>query len=164
MITRKSGLTTPDAKPEFVFLASVPDVPELVFRGFRGSEDFPAMHAVIEASKKADGRDHSESLEDLIRNYAHLMNSDPALDMVFAEIEDNVIGYGRVWWRKEPDGSHIYSHLAFLKPAWRGMGIRRPWFDTTRPACTIAAAHPEHRNPLSRGPASTRLTGLPSRR
>ena len=142
MIKRKSGLTTPDAKPEFVFLASVPDVPELVFRGFRGNEDFPAMHAVIEASKKADGRDHSESLEDLIRNYAHLMNSDPALDVVFAEIEDNVVGYGRVWWRKEFDGSHIYSHLAFLKPAWRGMGIREAMVRHNEARLhAIAAAH-----------------------
>ena len=143
MIKKRSGLGTDDAQPEFEFLASVPDVPGLAFRGFRGNEDFSAMHTVIEASKKVDGREQSESLEDLLRNYAHLTNSDPAMDMVFAQIEGNVVGYGRVWWRKDAEGAFLYGHLAFLTPTWRGMGIREAMVRHNEARLrAIAAEHP----------------------
>ena len=35
-------------------VSDAPDIPGLAFRGFRGSEDYPLMHEVITASKKAD--------------------------------------------------------------------------------------------------------------
>jgi len=38
-----------------ISVAGAPDIPGLTFRGFRGEADYPAMLAVIEASKQADG-------------------------------------------------------------------------------------------------------------
>ena len=49
----------------------VPTIPELTFRGFRGEEDYPAMLAVIEGSKEADGVERTDSLADIVRNYQH---------------------------------------------------------------------------------------------
>ena len=113
------------AQRAFVFLAAAPEVPGLKFRGFEGDHDFPELLQVIDGSKEVDGSDHTESLEDLRRSYQHLVNSEPATDMVLAEVAGKVIGYGRAWWRLEADGAFVYGHFAFLLPEWRGTGIRR---------------------------------------
>jgi ribosomal protein S18 acetylase RimI-like enzyme len=99
------------------------DVPGLVFRGFRGAEDYPHMLAAINASKVADQVERSENLEDITRNYAHLHNCDPYQDMLFAELAGEVVGYGRVWWDFNGDGDWLGFHLAFLNPEARRMGI-----------------------------------------
>jgi ribosomal protein S18 acetylase RimI-like enzyme len=99
------------------------DVPGLIFRGFRGEEDYPHILTVINASKLADQVERSDTLEDITRNYAHLHNCDPYQDMVFAEVAGEVVGYGRVWWDINGDGDWLGFHLAFLHPNARRMGI-----------------------------------------
>ena len=127
-----------------ITVADEPEVPGLVFRGFRGEADFAAMLAVIEASKEADGTERTDSLEDIARNYQHLHNSDPYQDMVFAEVDGKVVGYGRVWWSQAVNGKRIYSSFAFLKPAWRHKGIRRAMLrHNERRSRQIAADHPQ---------------------
>ncbi|MCU0519585.1 MAG: GNAT family N-acetyltransferase [Anaerolineae bacterium] len=130
-------------RPEFVFLAAVPGVRGLEFRGFDEERDFPSLLEVIERSKVADGADHTESLEDLKRNYQHLVNSDTATDVVLAEVASKVIGYGRVWWRQEVNGPYAYGHFAFLVPEWRGTGIRRAMLRHNESRLrAIATGHP----------------------
>lgn len=102
---------------------TAPDIPGLIFRGFRGPEDYPHMLAVINASKQADMIERSDTLEDIARNYAHLHNSDPYTDMIFAEVNGEVIAYGRVEWNVNDEGLWLGFHLAFLHPAWRRKGI-----------------------------------------
>jgi GNAT superfamily N-acetyltransferase len=97
----------------------------LTFRGFRGEEDYPAMLAIIDGSKEADRDERSETLDDLRRNYEHLVNCDPYKDMLVAEINGEPVGYGRVWWQQIENGPRVYMHFAFLLPAWRNKGIRR---------------------------------------
>ena len=97
----------------------------VVFRGFRGKVDYPAMAAVIAGSKEADGLEWATSVEDIERNYRHLVNSDPETDMLFVEVDGEVVGYGRVWWQEEVTGKRVYMHFAHLLPEWRGLGIRR---------------------------------------
>jgi mycothiol synthase len=104
---------------ENTLLTESPAIPGLAFRGFIGESDYPKMLAVIEASKHADKVERSDTLDDIRRNYSHLTNCDPSTDMLFAEINGEVIGYNRVWWEKQDDGALLYNVVGFLHPDWR---------------------------------------------
>jgi mycothiol synthase len=108
-----------------IAVSDAPVIPGLTFRGFRGEVDYPAMVAVIVSSKEADGVEWAISVEDTARSYRHLVNCDPYRDMLFVEMNGEVIGYSRVWWRQELDGKRLYQQFAHLLPEWRGKGIRR---------------------------------------
>jgi len=43
--------------------------------------------------------------------------------MIFAELNHEVIGYSRCFWREEEHGPHIYGSVGFLIPDWRRKGI-----------------------------------------
>jgi mycothiol synthase len=123
---------------------AAPQVPGLVFRGFRGETDYPSMLAVIDGSKAADRIERSDTLEDVVRNYRHLHNCDPYRDMVFAEVKGKVVGYGRVFWDQEATGLRRYAHFAFLLPEWREKGIRRAMLHHNEGRLRqIAAEHPD---------------------
>jgi mycothiol synthase len=125
-----------------ILLPGAPPIPGLMFRGFRGEADYPAMTAVIDGSKAADGSERTETVEDVARNYRHLFNCDPYQDMLFAEVDGEVVGYGRVWWQQELSGARRYEHLAFLLPEWRDRGIRRAMLQCNeRRLRQIAAGH-----------------------
>jgi GNAT superfamily N-acetyltransferase len=124
-------------------MSDAPAVPGLSFRRFRGEADYAAMHAVIEGSKEADSIERADTVEDIARNYRHLFNCDPYRDMLFVEMEGEVIGYSRVWWQHELDGKWLYQHFAFLLPAWRRLGIRRAMLrHNERRLQEITADHP----------------------
>jgi GNAT superfamily N-acetyltransferase len=108
-----------------VAVPKAPAIPGLMFRGFRGEDDFPAMLAVIDGSKEEDRSEWTNSLDDVARGYRHLVNCDPYQDMLFALVRGQVVGYSRVWWNQELDGTWLYEHFAHLLPRWRGTGIRR---------------------------------------
>lgn len=120
-----------------------PAIPGLSFRHFRGSSDFPLMATAIAASADADGLERVTTAEDIANSYAHLVNSDPYQDMIFAEINNEVIGYSRGWWFDEENGPRLYSFVGFLVPAWRRKGIGREmlrWMESR--LCTIAIEYP----------------------
>jgi mycothiol synthase len=97
--------------------------PVVDYRGFQGEQDFPNILAVIEGSKVEDGLTRSDSLEDIRLNYAHLHNSDPYKDMLFAEVGGQVVGYCRTMWDLDLQGEWRGSYLAFVLPQWRRLGI-----------------------------------------
>jgi mycothiol synthase len=101
----------------------LPEIKGLVFRSFQGKSDYPNILAVIEGSKSVDQMERSDTLEEVALSYAHLTNSDPYSDMLFAEVNGKVVGYCRVWWDLAADGNWLGSHLAFLLPDWRRKGI-----------------------------------------
>ena len=117
-------MSTKESGNNAMKLPDAPAVRGLGFRGFRGEMDFPAMLAVIEGSKEADGSERTDTLEGIARNYQNLTNSDPYRDMLFAEVDGDVVGYSRVWWWSGKDNKRVYSHFAFLRPEWRHKGIR----------------------------------------
>lgn len=100
-------------------LSEAPAIPGLTFRGFAGEGDYPKMLAVIEACKRADKVERSDTLDDIRRNYSHLVRCNPETDMLFAEINGEVIGYHRVWWDRQDDGTFLYGMVGFLRPDWR---------------------------------------------
>jgi mycothiol synthase len=131
------------ASNDTITVRDAPAIPGLTLRAFRGPADYPAMLGTIEGSKEADGIERTDSLEDITRNYEHLVNCDPYQDVVLAEMERSVIGYGRVFWEQEVEGPRRYMHFTFLLPAWRGMGIRRALLHHNEWRLReIAASHP----------------------
>lgn len=122
---------------------NAPAISGLSFRGFAGESDYPKMLAVIEGSKHVDQVERTDSLEDVQRNYSHLTNSNAYTDMLFAEINGEVIGYNRVWWDKLNDGVTLtYACVGFLLPEWRRKGIGSAMFQHAEERLReIAAAH-----------------------
>jgi ribosomal protein S18 acetylase RimI-like enzyme len=110
---------------DLVILPETSAIAGLTFRGFKGEADYPKMVAVVNGSREADEIDELETLANLTNAYAHLVNSNPYADMLFAEVEGQVVGYARVSWREALDGSRLYEHLSFLLPQWRGRGVER---------------------------------------
>ncbi len=109
--------------PDGITIHNAPAIPGLSFRHFRGESDYPLMSAVVNASADADRIERADTPEEIARAYANLTNSDPYRDMIFAEIDGHVAGYGRGWWQEEVDGPLLYGLVGFLEPAWRRKGI-----------------------------------------
>jgi GNAT superfamily N-acetyltransferase len=126
-----------------IIVPGAPAVPGLSFRRFADPADYPAMVAVIQAASAADGLDHATSVDDVERTYKHLVNCDPNRDMLFAEVDGVVIGYGRGWWDDEWSGTRTYGLFVNFHPEWRGRGIRRAmlrWIEARMRE--VAAEHP----------------------
>ena len=100
-----------------------PAVPGLSFRHYRGEDDLPAMLAVYTAAHEADGLEEVTTLDQLRLNYANLVNCDPALDLVLAEVGTELVGYARVFWQDLVEGGRSYENFGFVHPAWRRRGI-----------------------------------------
>jgi len=113
-------------KENEIKLESPPNLESLKFRHFAGDSDFPKMITIVNAAGVADQDDRSETLEDIKNQYAHLNNSDPAKDMIFAEINGETIAYSRVeWWQEEDPNDRIYTHFVLILPEWREKGIEQ---------------------------------------
>lgn len=126
-----------------IVVTDKPAVPGLRFRRFQGESDYPLMVAVVEGCREADKTEWANTVEETAVDYAHLTNCNPYTDTIFTEVNGDVVGYGRCWWKNMVDGSIAYYFFAHLRPEWRGTGIRlamvRHLKDRLR---QIAADHP----------------------
>lgn len=130
-------------------ISEMPAVPGLRFRGFEGASDYPHMVAIVNGSQAADQGEWIASVEETATDYDHLLNCDPYTDMVFAEVEGEVVGYGRCWWNNQVDGSIAYYFFAHLLPAWRKTGIRLAIVRQLKQRLRqIAANHPTDKKKL----------------
>src|SRR5687767_2702944 len=98
-------------------ITDAPLIEGLIFRRFRGEDDFPHMVKVIDDSLQADQVQRVQTIEETRANYDNLQNCDPATDMVMAEVNGELVGYARAMWFQE-DATKIrsYVHFGFLKP------------------------------------------------
>ena len=126
-------------------LENTPQIEGLRFRGFAGKTDYPLMVNILEATTKADREERAIMLEDLQHDYAHLTNSDPEKDMLFAEINGQTIAYSRVeWWQEEDPNHRIYSIIFNLVPEWRDQGIEEAMIGwCQRRLREVAEQHPQ---------------------
>lgn len=99
------------------------DIPGFALRLWHGECDFPAMTAIIAACWEAGQLDFATSVESFTQDYANLRNSDPAQDVIVAEVNGKPVSYGRVMWWQETDGKTVHYHFFYLMPAWQGRGI-----------------------------------------
>jgi ribosomal protein S18 acetylase RimI-like enzyme len=99
------------------------DIAGLALRGFQGEADYPKMLAVIQGCAAADGLERAEKLEDIVNTYSHLHHCEPYSDMLFVEIDRNVVGYSRTWWEVEGSGRWVGFQFGYVLPEWRRKGI-----------------------------------------
>ena len=126
-----------------VSVPGAPALPGLSFRGYRDGIDFEKMAAVIQGCKQFDQMERTDTAEEIARNYRHAPNFDITKDLLFVEINNEVVGYYRVMWYVEDNGDAIYTHYGFLLPEWRGKGIGRAVLAHLQAHIrTIAAVHP----------------------
>jgi len=145
-----------------IILAAAPDIPGLTFRHFRGERDYPRMVAAIAASAEADKIERADSVDDIANAYSHLTNCDPYQDMIFAQVNGEVIGYSRGFWQEEPDnGPLLYTFVGFLVPGWRRKGIGTTmlgWME--KRLGEVSAIHPAGRQRFLQGFVSESETGV----
>jgi mycothiol synthase len=104
-------------------MPALPRLEGVTFRLFRDASDYPHFARIITASCKGEGDDRVETPDGVAASYDHLERSDPARDIVVAEVGGEPVGYGRVWWDQEPDGPRVYRQNCFLDPVFGGRGI-----------------------------------------
>jgi mycothiol synthase len=145
-----------------ILVADAPEIPGMIFRHFRGASDYPMMVTAIAASAAADNNERADTVENMANMYGHLTNCDPYLDMIFAEVAGEVVGYSRGWWQAEPgEGPYLYCYVGFLVPAWRRKGIGLAmlhWMEGR--LREIARAHPAERPRFFQGFGSDTEVGL----
>ena len=106
-----------------ISIPEAPEIPGLWFRHFQEETDFSFMAKVNRECNKVDHVGRSIGPEDLKCWYMHMPNCDLYRDVIFAELDGEMVGYGRVSWRQELDGARVYSHAYYLAPAWQKKGI-----------------------------------------
>lgn len=105
---------------------NAPAIPGLVFRRYRGPQDLPGFVAIENAISEADDLEEVSHLADFERRYSNLRNCDLEKDIYIAEIDSEMIGYGRTEWEEQQiDDQFIYTGFFEILPEWRGKGIGR---------------------------------------
>jgi len=108
---------------EKIKITEITQIPGLIFRDFRGETDYPKILAVILGCSPVDGLERADTLEDITNAYSHLHHCDPYRDMLFAEVDGEVVGYTRYWWEIEGSGDWIGIEFGYVLPEWRQKGI-----------------------------------------
>lgn len=131
-------------KTKTIQIDNAPKIEGLRFRTFAGEEDYPKMAAIINRAATADKDDEFIQVKDIQHDYAHLTNSDPETDVIFAEIDGESVAYSRVnWYQEEDPNDRIYSLFVHILPEWRNQGIEATilgWCERRLKA--IASEHP----------------------
>jgi GNAT superfamily N-acetyltransferase len=118
-------------------------------RSLRAPDDYPHLAAVLNASAAADGLDWANTAEDVANYLNSPFPCDPERDVVVAEIDGTVVGYGRAWWRDMEDGVTTYISSNYVAPAGRGGDLRRAMLRRTEARLReVAATHPPERPKL----------------
>lgn len=100
-----------------------PEVPGLHFRHFRGPTDYAGMAAANQAGRDQAGILEVITTENMARSYEHHVNCDPATDILVVERDGAIVGYARVEWRDQVDGTRGFTSVCLLRPEDRGLGI-----------------------------------------
>jgi mycothiol synthase len=122
-----------------------PQIEGLKFRSFAGETDYESMYKIINEASKFDNDDNSITVEDIKHDYAHLTNSNPETDMIFAEINGEAVAYSRVdWWQEDEPNDRVYSYFIHILPDWRDQGIEEAMMQWCESRLrVIAREHPE---------------------
>ncbi len=130
-----------------VEVPNAPSIHGLKFRHFCGESDYPVMVVVNRESGIEDHTEETATVEDIRLWLNHVTNCDPYKDMLFVEVDGDVIGYSMVWWSEDPNNNVFYEHFANLIPAWRGKGIRHVMVRYNEMRLReIGSTHPKDKN------------------
>jgi len=116
------------------YTENMSSIPGIAYRSFEGESDYPRILKIVHGCYIVDGLERAETLEDIANDYSHLFNCDPYTDMLFAEVNGEVVAYTRVHWALEGSGSWIGFQTGNVLPAWRrqGIGSRLMQFNESR--------------------------------
>ncbi len=122
--------------------ATAPPVEGVIFRHAVLPDDLATMNDVANTARRAEGTEWVTSYEAFRTYYANLSNCDPATDIVVAERDGMIVGYGRASWQEEVGGDRIYDVIVAGHP-----GHATQVMDALHEAVEgrlrqIAAAHP----------------------
>lgn len=110
---------------ERVAVPDAPDIPGLAFRRLRLPGDLQAVVDLFNTTNEADGIEDRSDVEGLARWYATASGWNPLVDAILAEVNDELVGYGRVRWLDDNDGGRNYHTWGTVHPSWRRRGIGR---------------------------------------
>lgn len=134
--------------PDAVAVPGAPPIAGLVFRHFRGPDDYPEMVRIANEITVANGYEWNTTVEEMTDDYKPDERFDPAHDLLLAEVDGATIGYWRVIWWAVENGPLIYSMSHNLHPAWRGQGIGRAMLNWQENRARAIAGHdtsrPQH--------------------
>ena len=88
----------------------------LRLRPLRGPDDYTGLTAANQEARAAAGRPSGITVTDLARYLEHLVNCDPARDLVVAQMDGGIRGYGIVFWRDLVEGGRIVVGHGILAP------------------------------------------------
>ena len=114
-----------EQQASFIEVPDAPPLPGLAFRRYRGGEDPQGMADVFNASREEDGWGFYLTSEGIRNEMENLANADPRLDVLMAELDGRVVGYGTLEWLRELSGELRIALRVRLVPSLRGRGIRR---------------------------------------
>jgi ribosomal protein S18 acetylase RimI-like enzyme len=100
------------------------DLSKITFRNFQGEADLPLLIRVRESCVEEDQIDISSTLESIptineLKESFLKDNCDPYKDVLVIVHEEKVIGYARVCWWIENDGTAVFLHVEYLVPKFR---------------------------------------------
>ena len=110
-------------------LPDAPPIPGLRFRPFAGVEDADRLHVIQTACAGPDGIDplstteRTLSREELAQSLDALTQAGGRDRTILAEVGDEAVGYNRIFDWVEFDGTHVWLHVGWVVPAWRGRGL-----------------------------------------
>jgi mycothiol synthase len=121
--------------------------PGLVLRPYAGLSGAPEMLRVFTAGNVADGIDQRTSEAGLINWLTHPSRGfDPVDDLVLAQVEGEVVGYGWTFWVDTTDGGRDYVTRGHVHPAWRRRGVGTAILERNEARLrAVAAAHDTER-------------------
>jgi mycothiol synthase len=130
-------------------IAAPSGLPGLRFRTCRGTEDYPAMVDVVNASYRADGVEEVVTPGQHAAEYDHPVGYDPQADVLVAEVDGDssrgprMIAYTRCSWEHQSDGTWTYDTRGYVAPGDRRSGLGRAMLRWGEERLrTIAADHP----------------------
>ncbi len=116
-------MTTSPRIHDEIDVPEAPPVPGLRFRHYRGRSDHPAMARLNTVVRRSNGALEVVLPETLDVDYAHLPNCDLGRDFIAAEIDGELVGYGRVYWTDRNDGTRELGAICMVDPDVRGRGV-----------------------------------------
>lgn len=88
---------------------TAPSLPGVTFRHVSVPDDLVGMNDLANLVRAADGNQWVTSHEQFRSFYANLSNCDVRTDVMVAERDGGIVGYGRASWQEDHDGLRLYQ-------------------------------------------------------
>jgi mycothiol synthase len=105
-------------------VGDAPLIDGLRFRRFRGPADYRAIAELLEVAHLADGDEYLPDASSLQIEFEYTSGFDAARDLLFAEVDGLLVGYGSVE-RQEREIASVYATHGTIHPEYRRRGLGR---------------------------------------